>query len=1113
MRYESDTTLKALVEIGKPAVLPLVDMLHDSNEVAREKAAEALGKIGDDQALDALVTTWKTDKSGYVQEYAADAIARMGKKAVPVLIAEIKENSDGYWGPAAVKILAKMRESSALIEALDFPSVDSRDLIKGDIANALGTLGDQSAKEPLKKLFNHKEESVRYHGYDALVALGWEPTTVTDKVLVLLAAGCSIDTHQRQYGHVVGDSDAIAKCIDLGQDAVAPCVDLLKHPSREVRIRACKVLGGMNTQLAAPYLVELFANDDQCREAAGKALASLGETGLASLRELQRDYRSSVRSAAIKYLASVPVDTLAGDDDTVNMLIANTKDNDKSIRDSALRSLGYIKTDKSVAAICEAMQVKDFYPTKNGAFTTYYPGQTVNRQIAAEALGRIGNISVKPLIDIINKCNEESDKDNENVASWCAYALGIIRSPEAVEPLFRLAQNEWEKNGNAKEMAMDALSKIGEPAESRLADLLMDKRHFVRHSAIGSLFAINQKSKIDNPHVILSLISELYDDDEYCQNDAKRLLSEIAGTGSIEDVFMRLAYSRFDNGKTNETRALAEQYEDFTEKRLSRVLDFTTEQQRVYFLNLLSGNTHPYSMLAAANDAEGMARGVLRLKVIGFDSSIENRQIAAESADPKINQLLSDLSKAKQQNNQSQVDSIEGRLAENFAITGKTRRALLVNVSDVQNVLPTNTVLLEFVRYSQYLGNGGFEPQYGVVLIGGGETAFKDAQPGEPVWVPLGSAATIEQSLKEYQAVMRGEKPGEASLIKRLYTLLFTPIEQRLPQGINTLIISPDAELNFVNLATLLDGQDKFLAEKYTIKYVSSGRDLVFGRKPGKGTRRLSVFANPAFDMKPGLANSSDTNKLQPAMLPTDQRDYAGLNLPPLPGTAVEAGYLQDKCAGWKLDGAVYEGVEASKAQVMAVKSPYILHLATHGFFLPDTEPTNRPDMGGQMPDVGRLPVVWHNPMQRSGLALAGAQLTLDAWRRGETPHPENDGILTAQDVGTMDLNGTWLVVLSACDTGDGEARAGEGVMGLRRGFVQAGAQNLLMTLWPVSDHWTMEMMEAFYDRALKTGDAPGALAEVQREYLVKLKEQKNPVTAARLAGPFILTFRGLGKD
>ena len=89
------------------------------------------------------------------------------------------------------------------------------------------------------------------------------------------------------------------------------------------------------------------------------------------------------------------------------------------------------------------------------------------------------------------------------------------------------------------------------------------------------------------------------------------------------------------------------------------------------------------------------------------------------------------------------------------------------------------------------------------------------------------------------------------------------------------------------------------------------------------------------------------------------------------------------------------------------------------------------------------------NPMHRGWLLLAGAQTTIDAWKRDEVPPVENDGILTAEDVSTLDLRGTWLVTLSACDTGLGEARAGEGVMGLRRGFIQAGAQNLLMTLWP----------------------------------------------------------------
>ena len=115
------------------------------------------------------------------------------------------------------------------------------------------------------------------------------------------------------------------------------------------------------------------------------------------------------------------------------------------------------------------------------------------------------------------------------------------------------------------------------------------------------------------------------------------------------------------------------------------------------------------------------------------------------------------------------------------------------------------------------------------------------------------------------------------------------------------------------------------------------------------------------------------------------------------------------------------------------------------------------------------------------GLALAGATTTLQAWARGEVPPTENDGIVTAEEAGGLKLDGTWLVVLSACETGSGEAHAGEGVMGLRRGFIQAGAQNLLMTLWPISDEATVQIMLDFYDAAFKSGNAPQALADVQR--------------------------------
>jgi CHAT domain-containing protein len=149
------------------------------------------------------------------------------------------------------------------------------------------------------------------------------------------------------------------------------------------------------------------------------------------------------------------------------------------------------------------------------------------------------------------------------------------------------------------------------------------------------------------------------------------------------------------------------------------------------------------------------------------------------------------------------------------------------------------------------------------------------------------------------------------------------------------------------------------------------------------------------------------------------------------------------------------------------------------------------------------------NPMQRSGLALTGAQRTFQSRMRGEAPDPENDGVVTAEEVGGLKLNGTWLVALSACDTGSGEAKAGEGVMGLRRGFIQSGARNLLMTLWPISDETTVQIMSDFYDAAFKTSDAPQALADTQRDWLVKLRKEKGLLAAVRLAGPFIMSSQG----
>jgi CHAT domain-containing protein len=243
----------------------------------------------------------------------------------------------------------------------------------------------------------------------------------------------------------------------------------------------------------------------------------------------------------------------------------------------------------------------------------------------------------------------------------------------------------------------------------------------------------------------------------------------------------------------------------------------------------------------------------------------------------------------------------------------------------------------------------------------------------------------------------------------------------------------------------------------------------------------------------------------------SEKRDIEDLGFEVLTGTQKERDELTKEFAKWGWKSSDFTAKEATKEALLKIHSPYILHLATHGFFVKEDPTAIQTEPGAllNVPQSVTKSKFFKNPMHRSGLALAGAQTTIEAWKRGEVPPIENDGILTAEDVSTLDLQGTWLVTLSACDTGSGEARAGEGVMGLRRGFIQAGAQNLLMTLWPISDEVTAQIMSDFYDAAHKTGNAPEALAEVQRDWLLKLCTEKGLAQAVNLAGPFIMSSQG----
>jgi len=211
------------------------------------------------------------------------------------------------------------------------------------------------------------------------------------------------------------------------------------------------------------------------------------------------------------------------------------------------------------------------------------------------------------------------------------------------------------------------------------------------------------------------------------------------------------------------------------------------------------------------------------------------------------------------------------------------------------------------------------------------------------------------------------------------------------------------------------------------------------------------------------MADVSKTRLLVKRRGITTGQDLSSLYFAPLSVTGEEARNLKTIFP----EATVLVGRDATKASLKSVSAPGILHIATHGFFL---------NHAGAAKHV-------ENPLLRSGLALAGANLSKSG---------NENGILTALEASSLDLWGTRVVTLSACETGVGEVKNGEGVYGLRRSFFLAGAETLVMSLWPVSDRITREMMTSYYT-GLKQGLGRGEALRQAQLNILKRKDRQHP--------------------
>jgi len=371
-------------------------------------------------------------------------------------------------------------------------------------------------------------------------------------------------------------------------------------------------------------------------------------------------------------------------------------------------------------------------------------------------------------------------------------------------------------------------------------------------------------------------------------------------------------------------------------------------------------------------------------------------------------------------------------------------------IPQVASRLPAEGALIEILLMTPWLFHSrGMEPKRGeprylaLLLFPDGSTDFVD----------LGLAQPIEEAVAAFLLAARNPSKDPLPMAQALYHSIFAPLVPRL-RGATRLYLSPDGSLNLIPFAALHDGQRYLIDTSYQLVHVSSGRDLL--REPlGQPVERPLLLADPDYGQPLAAASPSGTRTIDVGL----RGLYEGLvDLPRLPGARREGAIVGNLLGVHPLLDAA-----ATEAAIRKARSPAVLHIATHGVFIEEYGSMNdrslvklvNPNAEGSMDQVlGRSKDF---SLSRSALVLAGAAHASSA------PDAAQDGLLTAEEARSLNLFGTQLVVLSACNTGRGSVKAGQGVYGLRRAFLLAGAETVVMSLWPVSDDMTQSLMQKYY--------------------------------------------------
>lgn len=562
-------------------------------------------------------------------------------------------------------------------------------------------------------------------------------------------------------------------------------------------------------------------------------------------------------------------------------------------------------------------------------------------------------------------------------------------------------------------------------------------------------------------------------------------------------------------------------------RHVSQILPALSEADQLTFLKVNDESRLHLAMSLAllrredAAIAELSAGWVLNSKGIAQQSVAQRMMLNLDLGDPTIGPSVKKLQEARRELSRLTGSATKGddatrrqrieRLreqerqiaAEVARLSGRpVQNSQWVELADIRRSLPSQSVLVEMARFRvrnfaarQADPDKWQPPRYAAWII-------PAADEGPVRLIDLGPAEAIErdvllarQALVAALELIRSDGEPEAEdllrgVMNNLSQTVLNPILAQTGEA-DTLIVSPDAALWLIPWGALPLADKRYAIEKYNLSYVVSGRDVIrHDVEPRLGAP--VVLADPDYDL-PAAEVVAATKALSrgqaPARSAMKVRPAVEMSpVPRLPGTAAEARAILPKLESYSgKTPQQHLAKDALEVVAKSVKQPQVLVLSTHGFFRPDQEADNTDDGGdGSSLRRGKAP---DNPLLRCGLLLAGCNS-----RQLASLPDADDGVLTGLEVAGIDLRGTELVVLSACETGLGEVRNGEGVAGLRQAFQLAGSRSVMATLWEIPDAQTARLMTDFFGQLSAGKSQAEALRQAQ---LTMIESRRNRSDAA----------------